>query len=194
MAARALDTMHPRALLSTLALVLAIAAGACGSSAAAASSPASAAKREASVRGSKSDAASVRDRGGKRPKRSRAPKRAPDRRPALSKQIGSATYYADKFDGRPTASGEAYDPSAFTAAHRRLPFGSVVRVVRLDDPSRFTTVRINDRGPHGDKKRLIDLSRAAAHELDMLRDGIVRVRVEVLEYGTRKARSKRGKR
>lgn len=92
---------------------------------------------------------------------------------------GEATYYSDKLAGRKTASGERYDPGALTAAHRTLPFGSVVRVVR-QDTQRSVVVRITDRGPFGKPSRIIDLSKAAARELDMLRAGVVPVRVEVL--------------
>lgn len=98
---------------------------------------------------------------------------------------GKATYYSDALAGRPTASGEAYDPRALTAAHRSLPFGTVVRVVRPDS-GRAVVVRINDRGPFGNERRIIDLSRTAAEELDMIRAGVVDVRAEVLEYGLRR--------
>lgn len=91
---------------------------------------------------------------------------------------GVASYYADKFNGRRTASGEIFDNRALTAAHRTLPFGTYVRVTNLAN-SRSVVVRINDRGPyaHG---RLIDVSRAAALQLDMVRTGTARVLVEVV--------------
>jgi len=95
---------------------------------------------------------------------------------------GQASYYADSLAGRPTASGEPYDPRAYTAAHRTLPFGTLVRVSTLDH-ARSVYVRINDRGPFGDRRRIIDLSRAAAEALDLLRDGVAPVTVEVLERG-----------
>ena len=95
---------------------------------------------------------------------------------------GDATYYADSLAGNKTASGETYRTEAFTAAHRTLPFGTIVRVVRTDT-ARATYVKINDRGPFGNAKRVIDLSRAAATELEMLRAGVVPVRVEILELG-----------
>ena len=84
-------------------------------------------------------------------------------------------------DQHKTASGEAYNCDAMTAAHKSLPFGSLVRVTRQDTGA-STIVRINDRGPflRGDG-RIIDLSRAAAELLDMLEDGVVRVKVEGLE-------------
>jgi rare lipoprotein A len=99
--------------------------------------------------------------------------------PALKVFVGRASYYSDRFAGKGTASGESYDPSAFTGAHRTLPFGSVVRVVRTD-VARTTYVKINDRGPFGGRGRILDVSRAAAAELDMLGDGVVPVRVEVV--------------
>jgi rare lipoprotein A len=95
---------------------------------------------------------------------------------------GRATYYSDALRGRSTASGEPYDPGALTAAHRSLPFGTQVRVVRADS-GRSVVVRINDRGPFGNEERILDLSRSAAERLDMIRAGVVRVRAEVLEYG-----------
>lgn len=93
---------------------------------------------------------------------------------------GRASYYADSLAGNSTASGEPYDPAALTAAHRTLPFGTVVRVRSLAS-SRSVVVRINDRGPFGDRRRIIDLSRAAATELEMLRAGVIEVEVDVLE-------------
>lgn len=89
-----------------------------------------------------------------------------------------ASYYADKFQGRPTASGERFDNGKLTAAHRALPFGSRVRVTNLTN-GRSVTVRINDRGPFI-KGRVIDLSLAAARRIDMVRAGVVAVRVELV--------------
>lgn len=94
-------------------------------------------------------------------------------------EIGMASYYADRFHGRQTASGERYDRNALTAAHRRLPFGTNVQVTRLDTGA-FVDVRINDRGPFV-KGRVIDLSHAAAKKLSMLRKGVVKVRVVLLD-------------
>jgi rare lipoprotein A len=92
---------------------------------------------------------------------------------------GDASWYGPGFHGKRTASGEVYDMEAMTAAHRRLPFGTRVRVRNLDN-GRSAEVRINDRGPfaHG---RVLDLSRAAARELGVLGPGIARVRLELLE-------------
>jgi rare lipoprotein A len=97
-------------------------------------------------------------------------------------QRGAASFYAERFAGRRTANGERYDPKAYTAAHRTLPFGSVVRVV-YEKTGDWVLVRINDRGPYGPSKRVIDLSREAARRLSMLDEGVVRVRLELLERG-----------
>jgi len=94
-------------------------------------------------------------------------------------QVGKASFYAHKFHGRRTASGEAYDETELTAAHRTLPFGTRVRVTNLEN-GRKVTVRVNDRGPHV-KSRVIDVSYAAAKKLRFVRDGVTRVRVEVKE-------------
>lgn len=92
--------------------------------------------------------------------------------------FGLASYYGSGFSGRATASGERYDPSGYTAAHRSLPFGARVRVTNLSNDL-SVIVTINDRGPQrGD--RIIDLSYAAARELNMIKDGVVQVSVEVL--------------
>jgi rare lipoprotein A len=90
-----------------------------------------------------------------------------------------ATYYADRFTGRKTANGERYDPGKLTAAHKTLPMGTVVRVTRVDGEGEAVIVRINDRGPYA-AGRVIDLSKAAAKRLGMLRAGVVKVRVEVI--------------
>lgn len=106
-------------------------------------------------------------------------------RPAIETRVGRASYYADSLAGRPTASGELYDPSGYTAASRDLPFGTVIRVVRIDTGA-TVIVRVNDRGPFDSRRRLLDLSRAAAEALGMVRRGVVDVRVEILELGTRR--------
>jgi len=110
---------------------------------------------------------------------------------ALATLNGSASYYADALAGRKTASGALYEPQRFSAAHRSLPFGSVLRVTRADG-GQVVYVRVTDRGPFGSRGRILDLSRAAAEKLGMLRVGVVKVRVEVLEYGPpRKPRRRR---
>jgi rare lipoprotein A len=91
---------------------------------------------------------------------------------------GQASYYGARHHGHKTASGERFDQHALTAAHRSLPFGSKVLVTNLRN-DRSVVVRINDRGPYA-KKRIIDLSKKAAEQLDMLRAGVVPVRVQQL--------------
>lgn len=98
----------------------------------------------------------------------------------VSEQTGRATYYSDSLAGNHTANGDVYDPKKFTAAHRKLPFGTVVRVTRTDTRA-VTYVTINDRGPFGSNERVIDVSRAAAQELAMLKAGVVPVMLEVLD-------------
>lgn len=88
---------------------------------------------------------------------------------------GVASYYGKRWNGRKTANGEIFDCNKLTAAHKTLPFGSYVRVVRQDN-GRAIVVRINDRGPFK-KGRVIDLSSGAARRLDMLEEGLVGVRV-----------------
>jgi|1185.fasta_scaffold24882_1 rare lipoprotein A len=92
-------------------------------------------------------------------------------------QEGEASFYAPKFAGRRTASGERYDPKGMTAAHKTLPLGTRIRVTRVGGPS--VVVRVNDRCgcQHG---RIVDLSEAAARKLDMMRAGVVPVRLEVI--------------
>jgi rare lipoprotein A len=92
---------------------------------------------------------------------------------------GVASYYADSLNGNPTASGEPYDKSVFTAAHRTLPFDTMVKVTNLDN-DKSAVVRINDRGPHA-KNRIIDVSGAAAKQLGLIDSGTAKVRLEVQE-------------
>ncbi len=91
---------------------------------------------------------------------------------------GRASYYADKFDGRRTASGEIFDQDEMTAAHRTLPMGSRVKVT-CEKTGRSVTVRVNDRGPFTGT-RVIDVSKAAARELGMLNAGLTDVTLELL--------------
>lgn len=92
---------------------------------------------------------------------------------------GLASFYGNEFNGRKTASGEIFDNNKLTAAHRTLPFGSLVRVTNLKNNLSVVVV-INDRGPFVDG-RIIDLSYAAARQIDMINDGIVQVEIEILE-------------
>ena len=97
---------------------------------------------------------------------------------ATSVQEGEASYYADTLDGNKTASGEIYDKSALSAAHRSLPFGTKVRVTYLETGQSVEVV-INDRGPFA-KGRIIDLSSAAAKQLGLIDAGHGKVRLEVI--------------
>jgi len=94
-------------------------------------------------------------------------------------QVGIASWYGPGFHGKHTASGEIYDMYAMTAAHKTLPFNTIVRVVDLET-GRWVIVRINDRGPFV-PGRVIDLSYAAAEELGIVERGIARVGLKVLK-------------
>lgn len=94
-------------------------------------------------------------------------------------QEGYATWYGGEHHGGPTASGERFNKNALTAAHRTLPMQTRVRVTNKRN-GRTVDVRINDRGPYGNRSRIIDLSEAAARKLDMIEAGVVPVRVEVI--------------
>jgi len=93
-------------------------------------------------------------------------------------ETGVASWYGKPYHGRPAANGEIYDMEKLTAAHRTLPFNTWVRVYDLDN-NKTVEVRIIDRGPFIDG-RIIDLSHAAAREIEMIGPGIARVRVEVI--------------
>jgi rare lipoprotein A len=117
-----------------------------------------------------------------------APAPAPVEQAALPQEDGYATYLAHFFHGRTSASGVPFDERKLVAAHRTLPFGSVVRVTNVKN-GRSVTVRIVDRGPYGKNYRegtIIDLSWAAARRLRMIRDGQIPARVEVLELAEAK--------
>lgn len=93
-------------------------------------------------------------------------------------QRGIASWYGNPYHGRATASGEIYDMERLTAAHQRLPFGVTTRVENLRN-GKTVDVKINDRGPFV-KGRIIDLSRAAARQIDLLRPGVAQVRIRVI--------------
>lgn len=93
-------------------------------------------------------------------------------------KTGIASFYADKFEGRTTANGEIYYHAKKTAAHRSLPFGSVVKVTNLEN-NKYVVVRVNDRGPFVDN-RIIDLSKSAAQDLGFVGKGLAKVRVELI--------------
>lgn len=95
------------------------------------------------------------------------------------RESGLASWYGPGFQGRLTASGERFDTGKLTAAHKSLPFGTLVRVTNLEN-GKSVVVRINDRGPFV-AGRIIDLSRAAAQQIQMLDSGTARVEIESLE-------------
>ena len=97
---------------------------------------------------------------------------------AAADEEGLASWYGEPYHGRIAASGETYDMEELTAAHRTLPFGSTVRVNRLDNGA-SVVVRINDRGPIPED-RIIDLSKAAARKLGMIEPGVVPVALQVV--------------
>lgn len=94
--------------------------------------------------------------------------------------VGMASFYAKKFHGRFTASGQRYDNNGFTAAHGRLPFGTKLKVTNLRN-KRSVIVIVNDRGAFHSYGRIIDLSRAAAKEIGMINRGTAKVKLEVLK-------------
>ncbi|WP_066632132.1 septal ring lytic transglycosylase RlpA family protein [Labilibacter marinus] len=97
----------------------------------------------------------------------------------IAQEKGKASYYADKFEGRKTASGEIYQHQLKTAAHKTLPFGTKVKVTNLAN-NKSVVVKINDRGPFI-KGRIIDLSKSAASEIDGVLPGIIDVKIEVIK-------------
>ncbi len=104
---------------------------------------------------------------------------------------GQASYYSDRLAGRSTASGEPYDPKALTAAHRTLPFGTIVRVWRPKN-NQAVEVRINDRGPHT-RGRIVDLSRRSAEEIGLVKAGVDDVVLTIVSLPPEKPKKKRRK-
>lgn len=109
------------------------------------------------------------------PKHSKTP---PTPLPSGYTEEGNASWYGNPFHGRRSSNGEVYDMYKFTAAHRTMPFETMVRVTNLNN-GKTVTVRITDRGPFVDN-RIIDLSQAAAREIESIGPGVVPVRLEVL--------------
>lgn len=108
------------------------------------------------------------------------PSTASDASPTV--QFGLASWYGPGFHGEETASGEIFDQREMVAAHRTLPLGSVVRITNLEN-GRRVTLRVIDRGPYGRNYRngtIVDVSRGAARRLGFIRDGLVRIRLEVM--------------
>ena len=101
-------------------------------------------------------------------------------------RVGEASWYGKRYHGRTTANGESFDMNALTAAHKRLPFGTLVRVTNLAN-KRSLVVRINDRGPYAGG-RIIDLSKRAASILGFQNRGVAKVRVQLVRTATQKER------
>lgn len=99
----------------------------------------------------------------------------------VEETVGTASYYADRFDGKPTSTGETYYQDSLTAASKDLAYNTVVRVTNTDN-GRSVRVRINDCGPHH-PERIIDLSGAAARRIGLVESGTATVRLRVLEPG-----------
>ncbi|MBS7333520.1 MAG: septal ring lytic transglycosylase RlpA family protein [Weeksellaceae bacterium] len=98
---------------------------------------------------------------------------------AKEKLTGIVSWYADKFHGSKTSSGELYNKNEYTAAHKTLPFGTKVKVTNVRN-GKSVIVKINDRGPHS-KSRVLDLSRAAFTEIGSINAGILNIEMEVVD-------------
>jgi len=98
---------------------------------------------------------------------------------AFAAEEGVASYYSDVFQGKKTASGSVYDRNKLTAAHNNLPFGTKVKITDLKN-NKSVIVTITDRGPYS-KKRMVDLSYAAAKEIDLIKAGISKVKLEIIK-------------
>jgi rare lipoprotein A len=96
-------------------------------------------------------------------------------------QSGQGSYYADKFNGRATASGVPYRPGQLTAAHNTLPFGTKLKVTNTRNGHSVKVV-VNDRGPHA-KGRIVDVSKRAARKLDIVDAGVAPMKIKVLRMG-----------
>lgn len=108
----------------------------------------------------------------------------------LFAETGDASWYGEKYQGKPTASGEPFDMYAYTAANRTLPFGTIIKVTNLKN-NKSVQVRINDRGP-SKESRIVDLSYQAAKDIGLLHDGIVPVKVETISTSSKEKNSKEG--
>ena len=102
---------------------------------------------------------------------------------AQQEQYGQASYYADAYHGKKTASGTLYDKTKMTAAHNDYPYGSMLKVTHLGN-KKSVTVKVIDRGPYI-KGRIVDLSRAAAQQIGLINDGVAQVKVELVKNTTK---------
>ncbi len=97
---------------------------------------------------------------------------------AQEEEFGLASYYSDDYHGRPTAYGDYYDKDKLTAAHKKYPYGSKIKVTRLDN-DKSVVVTVTDKGPYI-KGRVVDLSRSAAERIGLVADGVAQVKVELV--------------
>jgi len=102
-------------------------------------------------------------------------KSVPSSEKVSGSETGLASFYSESYNGKKTANGEIYQSSAFTAAHKKLPFNTKVKVTNLSN-GKTVKVRINDRGPFV-AGRIIDLTKAAAKKIDMIDAGVVKVKI-----------------
>ena len=98
---------------------------------------------------------------------------------ALSKEIGTASFYGTNFQGKIMANGLPFDMRKLTIAHRTLPLGTIVKITNIEN-GKFVFAKVTDRGPFV-KNRIVDVSRACAIELDMIKKGTAKVRIRVIE-------------
>lgn len=96
---------------------------------------------------------------------------------AMAQEYGFASYYSDRYQGRRTAYGDIYDKNKMTCSHKKHPYGTLLKVTRLDN-DKSVICKVIDKGPFT-KGRIVDLSRAAAEEIDLIQEGVTRVKVEV---------------
>lgn len=104
--------------------------------------------------------------------------------PILETETGIVSFYSDNFNGKKTASGEIYNPNNLTAAHINYPFGTVIRVINLKN-NKSVVVKVNDRRSSFNG-RICDLSKKAAESIDMIKSGLAKIKIEVLEWGEKK--------
>lgn len=104
---------------------------------------------------------------------------------AQEEEFGLASYYSDDFHGRKTAYGDYYDKDKLTAAHKKHPYGSKIKITRLDN-SKSVTVTVTDKGPYI-KGRVVDLSRRAAERIGLIQDGVAQVKVELVSRSSRQS-------
>ena len=99
--------------------------------------------------------------------------------PVFAQEYGMASYYSDDYHGRKTAYGDVYNKSEKTAAHKKHPYGTILKVTRLDN-KKSVTVKVTDKGPYI-KGRVVELSRRAAEQIGLIKDGLAEVKVEVVK-------------